>query len=459
MSSGSRRRALGTLLVATVLGVGACGGGDGPSEPEMNPPGSETRVPTQLLVGVVGTPRSGEPFDVTVTLADAQGTAVPAEAATTVTLSVESGLGSLRGTTSGSVSAGATQATISDVIYDHAEGGVRLRATVTGGTGTGVTSASQPITLDFDFTTDLVAFRRTAGNSQDIYLMTSDGSAFLNLTDNPSGDTDPAWSPDGSRIAFVSTRSGNADLWVVDVESGDLTQVTDNQGSVRFPQWSPDGTMIAYSANVNDQRDIYVIGAPPMASSALANSSFSAQAPIQVTDNPATDNEPVWSPDGLEIFFFSNRDSDGAIWSIDFDGMIGSDPANLTIDFVFACAPGSGWSLVDGRVKLSFVGETDDQLDIWTMDLDGSNQMNVTDHPADEFYSSWMGDGAPSGASGSHAGSPSSASSQSQTRLVFDSNRDGDWQLYSISEDGSDVVRLTDYSSDDEMPRWRPALD
>ena len=447
MRSASSRKRLNTFCVtATAVLVFAACGGSGPSEPD-------TDVATQLLLSVAGDQSAGRPFDVTVTLANAQGGAVAADAASIITLTVDAGAGTLQGTTGGTLAAGTSQLTIAGVIYDHSEDGVRLRATATGGTPSGMNTTSQAITLDFDFRSELIAFRRTIGQLQDIYVMAADGSAFLNLTDNSSLDSDPAWSPDGRRIAFVSTRSGNADLWVMNADGTGLTQVTDNQGSVRFPQWSPDGSMIAYSARVNDQRDLYVIEAPTPASSAQASSSATTNTPLQVTNDPGTDNEPVWSPDGGKIFFFSNRDGVGAVWSINFDGTVGSNPVKLTIDFVFACAPGSGWSLVDGRVKLSFVGETDDQLDIWTMDLDGSNMMNVTSHQADEFYSSWMS--APPGASA--AGPANQSSGQQEARLVFDSDRDGPWQLYSINEDGSGVIRLTDYPADDEMPRWRPA--
>lgn len=135
-------------------------------------------------------------FDVTVTLANDRGGPVEADAASTIELSVDAGAGALRGTTSGTLPAGAARVTIDGVIYDHAEGGVRLRATANGGTAGGLSSASQPVALEFDFSTELVAFRRTIGPRQDIYLMMADGSAFLNLTDDSSVDSDPAWSPD-----------------------------------------------------------------------------------------------------------------------------------------------------------------------------------------------------------------------------------------------------------------------
>lgn len=445
-STNSFRHALVFISAITAsFALAACGGDDNVTGP------SDDR---QLLISAIGDQSAGEPFNVTVTLVDAQGAPVAADAESTISLSVDTGLGALGGTTSGSIATGSSAVTITGVTYDHAEDGVQLEATGDGGAADNLSVVSNAFTLDFDFSGNLVAFRRTIGDEEEIYLMTPDGSAFINLTENPAVDTDPAWSPDGSKIAFVSTRSGNADLWVMNMDGSGLTQLTDNEGSVRFPNWSPDGSMIAYSANVNDQRDLYVIEAPGAGPLTAASAAAApALQPTQATDHPDVDNEPVWTPDGGKIIFFSTREgSDGALWSIDFTGTGGENPVGLTLDFVFACAPGSGWSLVDGRVKISFVGETEGQLDIWTMDLDGSNQMNVTNDAAVDFYSDYMSEPPTLTASG-----PAGTSHSQEGRLIFNSNRDGPWQLYSITESGTDLVRLTNYPADDEMPRWRPS--
>lgn len=293
---------------------------------------------------------------------------------------------------------------------------------------------------EFDFDRELIAFRSDRDGNDDIWLMTPDGSESINITNHSSGDSDPSWSPDGSRLAFVSTRTGNAELFVMDVDGSNIVQVTDNQGSIRWPNWSPDGSMIAFSANVNGQRDIYVVPAPGASSSQSKNSISTCDGPVQATDHEEVDNEPVWSPDGSKIYFYSSRDGFGGVWELAFSCDGATDIIKLTVEFEFGCAPSLGWSLVDGYPKVSFVGKTDvgkniDQYDIWTMDMDGSNQVNVTNHPGTDWSSTWTDDG---------------------DRLFFDTDRNGNWDIYSINEDGSGLTQITDHPSDDRYPAWRP---
>ena len=299
-------------------------------------------------------------------------------------------------------------------------------------TGCGEDSPSGPDPEEgFDFNGDLIAFRSDRDGNEDIWLMKPDGSEMVNITSNASVDSDPAWSPDGSKIAFVSTRTGNADLFVMDVDGSNVIQVTNNQGSVRFPKWSPDGSLIAFSASVNDQRDLYVIPAP----GTTAKQSAICDDLAQVTDHPETDNEPVWSPDGSSIYFFSTRDGIGGVWELDFSCEGGSNPVKLTIEFEFGCAPSLGFSLLEAKAKLSFVGKQNDQYDIWTMDLDGSNKKNITNHPGTDWNSTWSDDG---------------------DKLYFDSDRNDNWDIFSVGENGSDLTPLTDHPADDRYPAWRP---
>ena len=78
----------------------------------------------------------------------------------------------------------------------------------------------------------------------EIYLMNSDGSNVIRLTDHPASDIEPCWSPDGRSIVFSSNRDGDFEVYVLDVEvalSGALDTVvrrlTDLPGDVAGPVW------------------------------------------------------------------------------------------------------------------------------------------------------------------------------------------------------------------------------
>jgi TolB protein len=69
--------------------------------------------------------------------------------------------------------------------------------------------------------------------------MNADGSGQTNLTNSGAGDSSPAWSPDGTRIAFMSGRDGNHQVYVMDADGSGQTNLTDNPADDGFPAWSP----------------------------------------------------------------------------------------------------------------------------------------------------------------------------------------------------------------------------
>lgn len=83
------------------------------------------------------------------------------------------------------------------------------------------------------------------GNAE-IFLVNPDNGDIKNLTNHPSADTEPAWSPDAKKIAFVSDRGGTPNVYVMDADGGNVRQLTKDKAAAVTPRWSPDGNKIAF---------------------------------------------------------------------------------------------------------------------------------------------------------------------------------------------------------------------
>ena len=125
----------------------------------------------------------------------------------------------------------------------------------------------------------------------------------------------PAWSPKGNEIAVVGLKDGWSDLYKVELPDGDLTRLTNDPYDERDPDWSPDGQQLAFSSDRPDeslefdesvpfrfgQYDIYALDTK-------------ARRLIRLTDHPANDMYPAWSPDGEEALFVSERSGVGNMY-------------------------------------------------------------------------------------------------------------------------------------------------
>jgi Tol biopolymer transport system component len=109
----------------------------------------------------------------------------------------------------------------------------------------------------------------------ELFVMNSDGTGVERLTynDTGSGPTDgsPSWSPDGSRIAFFSVRDGTAGIYTMRSDGTDVTRLPGGDRG-RYPAWSPDGTTIAFSMQQGATGwQIYTTGADGTGTTQLTN--------------------------------------------------------------------------------------------------------------------------------------------------------------------------------------------
>jgi hypothetical protein len=88
-----------------------------------------------------------------------------------------------------------------------------------------------------------LAFTSAAGGSADVYGATIAGASAV-LAGGTYADVEPAWSPDGTRLAFASNRSGDTELYILTVSSGVVTRLTTRTGSDGAPTWLSDGRIV-----------------------------------------------------------------------------------------------------------------------------------------------------------------------------------------------------------------------
>ena len=163
-----------------------------------------------------------------------------------------------------------------------------------------------------------IAFVSSRDGDYAIYGMKADGSSQRRLTDE-RGDTstsagvefqtDPAWSPDGTRIAFASAREGSFDIYVMNADGTGTKRLTSSGANDQGPTWSPDGSRIAF-ARSDDGGHVWLMNADGTGAHRLTDDDITAE------------GEPAWSPDGRWIAYTHRASGSDLreIWVVHPDG-------------------------------------------------------------------------------------------------------------------------------------------
>ena len=252
-----------------------------------------------------------------------------------------------------------------------------------------------------------IAFVSDRDGDYEIFVMNIDGTGVVQLTHNDTDDWGGFWSPDGTLIAFNRDFDGDTEIFVMNADGTGVVQLTHNDTDDWGGLWSPDGTRIAFGRYLDDDNsEIFIMNAD-------------GSDPLQLTDSDYLEFSASWSPDGTRIAFDSDRDGDFEIFVMNADG---TGVVQLTHNHSLDWAP--QWSPDGTRIVFESdhggYSDTDSSahspLDVMVMNADGTAVRPLTQHSAYDSGGSWSPDG---------------------TRIVFNSDRDGDSEIFIIDADGS----------------------
>jgi TolB protein len=257
----------------------------------------------------------------------------------------------------------------------------------------------------------------------EICVIDADGGSFARLTNNAVRDDLPSWSPDGRQIAFVSERDGKAAVYLMDSKSGQVTKLPSPPGTVvGEPTWSSDGLQLCFSAKnpseTNQYADLYLVD---LYSKELHN----------LTSLSGAEWVLRWSSDAGKIAFiwypYESSTHDAALRLISPDG---SDDKVLVENF--RGFVDLAWS-PDSR-RLAFIGsQTPNQAAIYVVDIHDGSLLCLTDEhnmSAVTGNITWAPDG-------SHI-------------TFIDAPPGQTSEVFSIRQDGSGLVRITDSQDFDD---------
>jgi Tol biopolymer transport system component len=239
---------------------------------------------------------------------------------------------------------------------------------------------------------ELVVHTTLRPPNQDVYLVDRPGAEPRRVTEHPALDYDATFSPDGRWLVFTSDRSGNPDLWARDLEEGgEPVRLTRHPALDDAADVSPDGERVVFVSNRDGKTDVWTMPFEPGDTTAEARAR-------NLTDSPADDFNPAFSPDGSRIawarrtgplrppdllltrVFVMEADGSGARPMTDDGRMIAGAPSwSRDGDAVHAHGIAYGGEF-ERLIRLRAEGWTSR---IWRVPADGGDPAPVT--PADSF--------------------------------------------------------------------------
>lgn len=225
-------------------------------------------------------------------------------------------------------------------------------------------------------------------------------------------------------MAFTSDRDGNAEIYVMYQDEGGEQRITNDPATDRSPTWSPSGSQIAFASDRDGVFYIYLMDAD-------------GTNVHRLTDGTSPEANPVWSPDGNWIAYHANVNNN---WDIYVTSTNNGITVRLTESGGDDLSP--TWS-PDSRY-IMFMSYRDNDWELYMVDVETLDYRRMTSFVAEHMFPSW----GPFG-----------------NLIAFMSDRDGNREIYLVLlELGADVSearfsvirRVTSDSAEDTAPQWSP---
>ncbi|MCA9289532.1 MAG: PD40 domain-containing protein, partial [Phycisphaerales bacterium] len=211
------------------------------------------------------------------------------------------------------------------------------------------------------------------------------GRTVTQLTNDPSRDVMPTFSPDSERVAFASDRGGNFDIYIMSIDGGKVVQITSDAGHEMHPSWSPDGNLLAYCklGETSGKWEIWVVDLRTYTRHFVEWGLF-----------------PQWCPDITVPKILIQRGQQRgkryySVWTVDFINGEALHPTQI-VSSDAAAVMNPAWGPDGTRIVFTTVTETADdpeQADLWVVNLDGTGQTNLTNGLYANFVPTWSPDG------------------------------------------------------------------
>ncbi len=259
-----------------------------------------------------------------------------------------------------------------------------------------------------------IAFVSNRTGSPEIWVMDYDGFNQHPITSYGSLSLTPRWSPDNSKIAFTSYAMGNPDIFIISLLTNHRLPFPLYRGLNTTPAWSPDGSKIAFCSSMSGDPEIYVADA----------NGYNLH---RLTFSPGVDISPVWNPKtGNELAFVSDRSGSPQIYTMSVDG---TNLRRLITGGGDASAP--SWSPNGLFIAFSWRVSDTGTYDIYVIEIATGRIIQLTHDAGRNEHPWWSPDGR---------------------HLVFESNRSGSKQIWTMLADGSDPTQLTTIKEN-----WNPS--